>query len=513
MEKKDIENGTAEHSADTKPEKAEVNTPLKSDEGNIQYGSVNDKDPLMMASDPEVNICMRVCFCLRSLTIEPIMFLFSFAFVMNLSCLSNMMMNKGCLYKFNYSESVCNNLSNYPSEKKDVEVLANNYSMYYSLVGLIGAFMMVFIAPWSDKYGRKLPLLMAFVGTILGDIGLTLCTYNYESDLFFVVLARIPAELFGGFICILTIIYSHASEVSSRKTRTMKYTFVEISFNLGMALGGLCGGLVYRYYGYFYIYIIGFVLHVMCLPWLLLVVEETTGFNSTATWKEKVSDFFVCESLLKGWKASVRVRENNGRALILLYFASMCVIVLTYESLGSIGFIYVHHIYNWDPTTYNTINTIFSLTTMVVLGASIPILVRIFKVSDFALGLMGVFSMMAKYTFFAFAHYGVYLYYLGNATGYLNGLVPLAVRSSLSKVAERDELGKVFSFLATCEAIVPMVGTVVITKVFNATIDIFPSVSYLMIVGLLLLPLGTFLWAFICLRKSHRMQEEATSVQ
>ncbi|GBL95792.1 hypothetical protein AVEN_716-1 [Araneus ventricosus] len=442
MEKNNMENSTVEHSVNSKPEKAQINTPLKSYEGNIQYGSINEKDPLLAVEEVELNKCVRISFCLRSLTIEPIVFLFSFGFIMNLSCLSNMMMNKGCLYYFNYSSSVCNNLSHYPSEKTDVEILANNYSMYYNLMGLIGALMMVFIAPWSDKYGRKLPLFLAITGTILSDIGLALCTYNYESQLYFVVLARIPSEIFGGFICILTIIYSHASEVSSKKTRTMKYTFLEIAFNLGMALGGLCGGLVYRYYGYFYIYVIGFVLHVMCLPWLLLIVEETTGLDSTATWKEKSSDLFVCESLLKGWKASVRARPNKGRCLILLYFASMCVIMLSYESLGSIAYIYVQHIYNWDPTTYNTVNTIFSLTTMVVLGISIPLLVRIFKVSDFALGLTGVFSMMAKYTIFAFAHYGIYLYYLGNAAGFLSGLVSLAVRSSVSKIADRDELGK-----------------------------------------------------------------------
>ncbi|GBL95806.1 hypothetical protein AVEN_727-1 [Araneus ventricosus] len=440
MEEKDIENNTIEHSVDSKPEKDQVNTPLKSNEGNIQHGSINEKYPLLAAEDAELNKCVRISFCLRSLTIEPIVFLFAFGFAMNLSCLSNMMMNKGCLYYFNYSTSVCNNLSHYPSEKTDVEILANNYSMYYSLMDLIGALMMVFIAPWSDKYGRKLPLFLVLTGTILSNIGLALCTYNYESELYFVVLTRIPAEMFGGLICILTIIYSHASEVSSRKTRTMKYTFLEITFNLGMALGGLCGGLVYRYYGYLYIYVIGFVLNVMCLPWLLLVVEETTGFDSTATWKEKISDIFVCKSLLKGWKASVRARPNKGRGLILLYFASMCVIMLTYESLSSIGYIYVHHIYNWDPTTYNTVNTIFDLATMVVLGISILLLVRIFKVSDFALGLTGVFSMMAKYTIFAFAHYGIYLYYLGNAAGFLSGLVSLAVRSSISKIADRDEL-------------------------------------------------------------------------
>ncbi|GIY63757.1 uncharacterized protein CEXT_306091 [Caerostris extrusa] len=124
------------------------------------------------------------------------------------------------------------------------------------------------------------------------------------------------------------------------------------------------------------------------------------------------------------------------------------------------------------------------------------LLIRFFPITDYSIGVMGVVSTMVKYIAYAFAHYGVYIYYIGNACGVLNGLVPLTIRSVISKIAEKDELGRVFSFLATCESIVPMLGTVMITKVFNATLNVYPNVTYLMVVGLLTLPLGTFLWAF-----------------
>ncbi|GIY43407.1 uncharacterized protein CEXT_808951 [Caerostris extrusa] len=381
MEKKaDLEKGVEEKEVEKKSLKSpKVDADLKNDQGNIQYGSVDADIALTYSDAMKPNKFIRICMLFKSLTIEPIMFSFSFAFVMNLSCLSNMMIDKGCVTYFNYSKEICGNLSAYPDAKDNVEKLATDYSMYFTMMSLIGAVAMIFIAPWSDKYGRKLPLFAAFFGITLSDIGLMICSWSLNSQMIYVVLSRIPGEIFGGFICVMTIIYSHASEVSSGARRTCKYTTVEIFFAMGMGLGGFCGGWVYHYYGYFYIYAIATAIHVACLPWIVFVVQETTGQNSRATWREKIRNFFVCENLLKGWKAAVRSRENSGRALILLLFGSMCVIVLTYESLSSIAFIYVHHIYDWKSTTYNNVNTIFTLSQIVVLSIIMTLLIRFFQ--------------------------------------------------------------------------------------------------------------------------------------
>lgn len=139
------------------------------------------------------------------------------------------------------------------------------------------------------------------------------------------------------------------------------------------------------------------------------------------------------------------------------------------SALGSIGFVYVHHVYNWDQGTYSIVNTIFGFTQLIIVGISLPLLVRLFKISDPALGLIGVTSLMGKYTLLAFAQYKVFLYYLGkwtkiqksmckyldqntfinmficilaNIVGYLSILISLSIRSGISKLADKDELGK-----------------------------------------------------------------------
>ncbi|GFU31646.1 hypothetical protein NPIL_252031 [Nephila pilipes] len=505
MDKHDAEKASKKYIIDEQTSKTQAMTNLVNEHGDIHYGSIDDDVPLIIAGEEKGNKCLR---SLKTLTIEPIVLIFSFAFVMNLSCLTNLMMDKGCLYHLNYSKEICKNLSGYPEEKDNVEILANNYSLYSNLMGLIGAVVMIFFAPWSDKYGRKLPLILAFSGTLVSDVCYIVCTLIEDSKLYYLVLSKIPGELFGGFICILALVYSHASEVSTPKTRTIKYTTIEICFGSGMALGGLAGGLIYKYYGYFYIYLLGSILHLFCIPWIALVVQETTGLDVTVPWSHKIKDLFICESLLKGWKATIRARKNHGRPLLLLFFCSMCVVVLTYESFSSIAFVYAHHLYNWDPTTYNSVNTIFSVSQMVVITICTALLIKFFRVTDNILGLLGVSSLLAKNAIVAFANYGVAIYYIGNACGMLTGLVPLALRSSLSKIVDKDELGRIFSFLATCESVFPMFGTILVTKVFNATINIYPSVSYLMTVGLLLIPLGTFIWAMSSQEKNLILSRE-----
>lgn len=504
MDQHDLEKKTKTFQLHKGSLKAQSGTPLPhiTEEGNIQCDSMDDENvPLLIAKDEKVIKRITVVGCLRTLTIEPVMFLFTFAFIMNISCLTNLIMDKGCLYHLNYSVEICKNLSSYPAEKDEVEIMANNYSLYSSLQSLIGAVTMIFIAPWSDKYGRKLPLMVAFIGILVSDICYIVCVLIVDSKIYYLVLSRIPSELCGGFICIMALVYSHASEVSTPRTRTIKYTIVEIAFGTGMALGGLAGGFVYKYFGYLYIYLIAAVVHLFCVPWIALVVQETTGLDVSVSWNHKIRDFFVFESLLKGWKATVRAREKHGRLLLLLFFCSMCVVVLIYESFGSIGFVYTHHLYNWDPTTYNSVTTAFSMSQMVVITICTALLIKFLKITDYALGLLGISSMIAKTAILAFAYLGVSVYYIGNVCGHLSGLAPLAIRSGISKIVEKDELGRVFSFLATCESVIPLAGKVLITKVFNATININPSVAYLMTVGFFFLPLATFIWAYITQEK------------
>ncbi|GFT90994.1 hypothetical protein NPIL_15531 [Nephila pilipes] len=456
--------------------------------------------------------CCAVLRTVKSLRIEPVMFLFMFSYILSTTCLTNMIMDKACLFYFNYSQEICDNKTAYKNENDNLEILANNYNIYLNLLAPIGAFIVIFLAPWSDKYGRKPLLLMALFGFFVNDIGIILCTVYFDSALYFIILSNLATQITGGFICVMTVIYSYISDSSMPESRSLRYTFLQIAFGLAVTLGALAGGQLYHYYGYKVVYETMAFGHLLAILWVLLLVPETRGLGDRVPFSKKLKDIFTSQNFTDGLMTCLKLRENRGRTRLWLLLLSSCTIALTYEVYTNIAYLYAHHMYKWGPEEYSEMWTIFSFSEMVVVLVCTPLLVKVCKLSDPIIGIIGSVSIISKNLFLAFA-YDLPLYYLSNITGFLNGLGNLAVRSLISKLVAEDELGRVFSFLATCEAIVPLLAATVIGKIFNATIKVFPGACYLAATAFLLLPLGTFVWQFRRHRNKNNLPNDGIKNQ
>ncbi|KAF8765127.1 Proton-coupled folate transporter like protein [Argiope bruennichi] len=475
-----------------------------------EYGTSGmEKDERIVTDEKEEAApSSRIASCLKiiiSLRIEPVMFLFMFSYILNTTCLTNMIMNKGCLFYFNYSKEICDNVTAYRNESDNVEILANNYNLYINLLAPIGAFVVIFLAPWSDKYGRKPLLLLALFGFFIYDLGIILCTVYYESELYFIILSSLVTQITGGFICVMTVIYSYISDSSTPESRSLRYTFLQIAFGLAVTLGALAGGQLYYYWGYLTVYETMTAGHLLAIFWVVVFVPETRGLDVSIPFSKKLKEIFASQNFTDGLRTCLKHRDDQGRLQLWLLLLSSCTIALTYEVYTNIAYVYTHHMYKWDPKAYSEMWTIFSFSEMMVVLVVTPLLVKVFKLSDPTIGIIGSVSIISKNVFLAFA-YDLVLYYFSNITGFLNGLGNLAVRSLISKLVAEDELGRVFSFLATCEAIVPLLAAAIIAKIFNATIKVFPGACYLAATAFLMLPLMTFVWQFRRFRRqSHQL--------
>lgn len=275
----------------------------------------------------------KICYFLGSLRIEPVMFIFMFSFILNTTCLTNMMMDKSCLYYFNYSKNVCDHIFDHHDERDNLEILANNYNLYLDCLELIAAAVVIFIAPWSDKYSRKIPLMVALFGFLLSDFGIILCAFYFDSALHFLILSSLPTQLCGGFICVMTMIYSHASEVSSSDFRSMKYTLLQISFGLSVTFGAFTGGLIYHFYGYLTVYAIAALGHLLAIFWVLVFVPETQGLNKKVSYRTKFEDFYTSKNFIEGFKTCLRPRKDKGRIRLWFLILSSCCISIIYKGM------------------------------------------------------------------------------------------------------------------------------------------------------------------------------------
>ena len=89
----------------------------------------------------------------------------------------------------------------------------------------------------------------------------------------------------------------------------------------------------------------------------------------------------------------------------------------------------------------------------------------------------------------------IYLaYYLCIAIGAVGGTAVIGIRSHLAKVVDRDEIGKIMSFMAALDTLAPVISTTLFTIIFKYTIDTWPGTVYLVISVLVTFPIFSMMW-------------------
>ncbi|XP_054706590.1 proton-coupled folate transporter-like [Uloborus diversus] len=425
--------------------------------------------------------------------VEVLIFLYMFAYALRMVSQTTIIMDKVCLVHFNHSSSICSNISDYPDIKNEVVKLANNYIIGYNLLSFLPASILVtFIGSWSDKYSRKIPLFIALMGMLLDDILITLLSIFMNTRVEYLFVPAFLNGFSGSFVAITAIAYSYISDASTPSNRTMKYTLFQASYGFAMPIGVLASGYIFMYYGYVSIFSLATAVHVLALLWLLFAVAETRGFDCKETWPEKIRNLFSTENVILSFRVAMKNRPNNGKRQIFLLTLCMSLTLLHQASLGAIGFSYAHHRYSWDNTKYSTVFGIIAVIGTFSSVVIVPLFKRM-KLGDVTLGLVGSVSTIGRSVLTGLAS-KEFLFYAGNVTGALGILVPLAARSRISKIASKDEMGKIFSFLSMVETSIPFIFSAAVTQIFNATLDFFPGLIFIILGVMSISQVVVFWW-------------------
>ncbi|GBN96109.1 hypothetical protein AVEN_57806-1 [Araneus ventricosus] len=70
----------------------------------------------------------------------------------------------------------------------------------------------------------------------------------------------------------------------------------------------------------------------------------------------------------------------------------------------------------------------------------------------------------------------------------------MAGRSRISKVVPKEDIGKIFSFVAIAESLLPVLTTILLSQVFTASLEIYPAMPYIILALCMIVPIGVFAW-------------------
>ncbi|XP_065294034.1 lysosomal proton-coupled steroid conjugate and bile acid symporter SLC46A3-like isoform X1 [Dermacentor albipictus] len=432
----------------------------------------------------------RILDAVLLVRLEIFLALFILSRFMTMTPIQDLLLQKACLNRMHYNESICSHLDDYEHIKTEAEKAASMTSMLRTIVSLApGAIIAIFVGPWCDKYGYRTPLLSAMTGFLLSTALTMMTVYYMWMPLYVNILSSIPDGLSGGFIAVFTAIYSEATLTTNSESRRARFFALNFTMSLCSPLAGFSGGQLYGHFGWMMVLYVSFVIASLSIVWVLVAIKDLVKPEHAldGPWV-KFRNLFDVTNLAEGFRTSMKPRPNKGRAQLWCLFGAVCCVVFDLASLGTMYY-YVRKMYSWTVAHYATVSSISSVSNVAMSVPIIYLFVKVLKISDPAMALVGVSFAVVQMTILGLA-FKEWLYYLHCVFGIPTFLGQVGVRTHMSKLVGQDEVGKVFAFLASFDAVVPVLGEVFITSLFNWSIDFLPGLPYLVAAGITCISAG-----------------------
>ncbi|XP_042222277.1 proton-coupled folate transporter-like [Homarus americanus] len=462
------------------------------------------------------SVCSRVMGVLKGVSVEPLMLLDGLAFSNMHVYIENMQMERVCRVGSGFSQQVCDDLKSDPAASVEVQ---QRYSVFALYNGIIAAalplFFILFMGAWSDKYGRKVPLVAVQVGHVLHAAGYLLASLAPQWPAEMLLLVTLLDTLGGGTVSFLTAANSYISDVSSEESRTSRVGLANSIWFLGGPVGTLMGTYIYTWGGYLPLFATSLTLSLMAVVYVVVCLPESHGpfakkadasapghksqvelrdsvavvygmevkatpsstlHNTRPTLSIMIKDFFNPRRIFDSFKSTLRQREGNTRALILiLIFTSL----LRRVTRSPYVFAFTRHVLGWEASDYSLWVTYKNLVATTGSLVAVPLLSGRLGVADNVLAMVGAMSGVLEYVVYGcISDTRPYFIWIAPVAALLLNSCTIAQRAMMTKFVARDEIGKVSAVLGALDGLMPMVNSALYTAIYHATVSVFPSAHF-----------------------------------
>nr|XP_053653493.1 proton-coupled folate transporter-like [Cherax quadricarinatus] len=454
----------------------------------------------------------RLVTALKAITVEPVMLVDGACKEAMLLFTENVQLNKICSVNLGFSPEVCANLSAHPEESVRVQREFSIFTFYNSIIiSVLPLIYVLFMGAWSDKYGRKIPILVTVVGHVMFAGGYLLSNWQTSWPVEVIYFVTFLEALGGTNAGILSSTVSYISDISKEAQRTSRISTANSMWFLGGPLGTLVGALVIKYSDYNMA--LGLVLLAYFLTGIYIVVfiKESHGPFAKKKLQAKgsitddsnftkrdvkittmVVDFFNWRRVVESFKTAFRRREGNARAILL---AVMTANMIRRMARGFFMYLFVRRALQWDATDYGYWITYRNL--MAALGSLflVPFLTKLLSFTDASLVVIATVSMIGEYVCYGLVSgpAQTFLMWLGPPAGLISNAIVISLKSMSTKLVKSEEKGRINAVMAALNGLMPMMGYAVYSPLYYNTVDTFPAAQFFFAASLNVIIMITFI--------------------
>ncbi|XP_066986954.1 probable peptidoglycan muropeptide transporter SLC46 [Macrobrachium rosenbergii] len=450
---------------------------------------------------------LKLKLVVSSVSLEPVMLLDGIAFSVIIVFVENLQMDKICTVNLNFTEEVCNDISQYQEENLMVQRSFSVFGMYNGIImAFLPLFFILFMGAWSDKYGRKMPIVISTIGHLFWSLGYLINSMVPSWPVEFLLLAALCDSLGGGTVSFITTTNAYLSDVTSEESRTSRVGLANSIWFLGGPIGTLLGTYIYKYGGYQVLFGTAAAMYVLSLIFLFFLPESHGPFAKkkapvdsdekdvvapTITFKrpskvedptaeisvwKMAKDFFSYDRILDSFRCTFKARGGMVRAfIILLIFCNL----LRRLGRGAYMYLFTRRVLAWKATDYGLWVTYKNFLAALGSLVMVPLLSTGMGISDNYLAILGASASILDYILYGLVSVDSYfLVWIAPCVALLVNSCSIAIRSMLSKFVTGDELGKVSAVMGALDGVMPMISFSLYTSVYHATVHTFPGAQF-----------------------------------
>ncbi|XP_039303103.1 proton-coupled folate transporter isoform X2 [Solenopsis invicta] len=440
--------------------------------------------PQMESSHERHRVLRKYFRWLKHISVEPTMWLFMMAFMFTSVIEQDFFRYKACRVDHGYSKETCLKLNddNNKDIKTKVQMTVSEFHQWNDIAGhVMPIILAMFYGNWSDRRGRKLPLVFGLTGKLVYSFMIVINSMMDTWNLNMVVYtATLPMSILGGDVAIFASCFAYLSDVSSVQQRTLRITILDVVYLSTMPSGVALGSYVFTHLvdmSYTIMFAVNVTLLLLAIIYSLVWLKwQTSPRQQPLSGGNWLLDFFDMRHVATTMRTLVKSRRNHGKLHLWLLLLAMCLYTFQRDEKPK-SQMYTSLIFNWNVTDFSNFKTFQSTLFVLAMLIGVPIMSKLIRMRDIFIVAVGAIAHAAGRIVFVLADRSE-LFYVGATVAALGPVVAPVLRSMTSKLVPVEERGKVFAMLSVCDNAVPLFSGTLYSQLYNATIKTAPSSFY-----------------------------------
>jgi len=245
------------------------------------------------------------------ITVEPVLFLYMLAVFAQYSLFQDLVYIKVCSEKYFDSPQICEDLHDVQySQELEVVQKASSHLILLSTVSLVipSLLVAIYLGSWSDRFGRKWPILFPPLGGCLACIVYIVIAVFSEAPVALICVASFLSGLTGGFVSCIMSCMTYVASVSSQKNRTIRISRLEAMISLGGTVGPFISGSMLEITGHAYAFLFMMGCYATSCLYVIFFVDDVVGIMPDVVNEEEIRGTTPC---------SVQSEEDQRKTLLV----------------------------------------------------------------------------------------------------------------------------------------------------------------------------------------------------